>query len=386
MSYFYDIREDLAKWPWAHFMFIYGGRSTGKTYSVLRYMVEENKPFVFMKRTLQDVQILCTGRKLNWSFEQNRRTSDDNNQFRVDIDLSPFAPLNRDFGWNIHAWMVDSKAGIGAFFREDEDGNPVGAPLGFLLAISGVSKYKGFNLVEALPQNEDFYMIFDEFVPPAGTKKLALGKDATEGTALFDLYMTLERDRVSRGLNAIKLICLANPDSLISPIILTMDIIDEIAHMQKRGEDTLLIPEKHLAIHRIKKNKDFVEKEGNQPIYRLMGETEWAAKSLENEFVDADFSCIAKNNLRGYKGIVEIHYKRHKWYIWYNEDKGSYYMTAQKPPQPCPDVIEMSQEKDRLRFLRDYILPIKIASLYGLTTFQEYSMYHFVYRYNEEYL
>ena len=279
--------------------------------------------------------------------------NDDNNQFRVDIDLSPFAPLNRDFNWNIHAWMVDSKAGIGAFFREDEDGNPVGAPLGFLLAISGVSKYKGFNLVEALPQNKDFYMIFDEFVPPAGTKKLALGKDATEGTALFDLYMTLERDRVSRGLNAIKLICLANPDSLISPVILTMDIIDEIAHMQKRGEDTLLIPEKHLAIHRIKKNKDFIAKEGNQPIYRLMGETEWAAKSLQNEFVDADFSCIAKNNLRGYKGIVEVHYKRHKWYIWFNEDKGSYYMTSQKPPQACPDVIDMSQEKDRLRFLRD---------------------------------
>ena len=42
MGYFYDIREDLAKWPWAHFMFIYGGRSTGKTYSVRKYIESIN--------------------------------------------------------------------------------------------------------------------------------------------------------------------------------------------------------------------------------------------------------------------------------------------------------------------------------------------------------
>ena len=57
--------------------------------------IEDNVQFAFMKRTMEDIDLLCSKKN------------------DVQFDVSPFKPLNRDFGWNIHP--VKIKKGIAGF-------------------------------------------------------------------------------------------------------------------------------------------------------------------------------------------------------------------------------------------------------------------------------
>ena len=48
----YDMRATLERYPQASFFFIIGMRGNGKTYSTLRYAVEEDLKLDYMRRTL----------------------------------------------------------------------------------------------------------------------------------------------------------------------------------------------------------------------------------------------------------------------------------------------------------------------------------------------
>ena len=78
---YYDIRDDFNAYPDAWLYLCWSKRGPGKTYSTLRYMIEEGKIFLFIKRTIDDVEMLCT----------------DGSKKGVIFDVSPFKPLNRDF-------------------------------------------------------------------------------------------------------------------------------------------------------------------------------------------------------------------------------------------------------------------------------------------------
>ena len=61
MSYYYDIQDDLKKYPDCWCYLIVGGRNTGKTYSTLKDARNSSKGFIFIKRTNLDVNNLCAG-------------------------------------------------------------------------------------------------------------------------------------------------------------------------------------------------------------------------------------------------------------------------------------------------------------------------------------
>ena len=83
---YYDIRKDIEEYPEAIIYIIFGGRSTGKTYSALRYAIEEEKRYLFMKRTDDDVENLV----LDANAEKDKGK-------REKTDLNPFKSINRDF-------------------------------------------------------------------------------------------------------------------------------------------------------------------------------------------------------------------------------------------------------------------------------------------------
>lgn len=140
-----------------------------------------------------------------------------------DDDLSPFSPLNRDFGWNIYPFIISSK-GLGAFYHGEvgEDGklHPVGKLLGWIVAVSAVSKFKGFSMHSA-----DF-MVFDEFIPKPWERV-----NKKEGDSVLDMYMTISRDRIKRGKPPLILLCLANATSLNNPMFNILDVTDIAAEM-----------------------------------------------------------------------------------------------------------------------------------------------------------
>lgn len=113
---------------------------------------------------------------------------DGNTSLDSDEDLSPFAPLNRDYGYNIYPFIISSK-GLAAFYHGqiNDKGKlePVGEILGFILAVSAVSRFKGFSMDMA------DIMIFDEFIPKPWERV-----NRKEGDAVLDMYMTVSRDRL----------------------------------------------------------------------------------------------------------------------------------------------------------------------------------------------
>ena len=61
---YYDISEDFKLYPDLWCYVVIGGRTTGKTYSALKYCLKKKIKFVFLKRTIEDVKLLCNRGKL----------------------------------------------------------------------------------------------------------------------------------------------------------------------------------------------------------------------------------------------------------------------------------------------------------------------------------
>ena len=126
-----------------------------------------------------------------------------------------------------------------AFYKCDANDEPVGAPVGYALALSAAEDVKGFDLSEV-----DF-MIFDEFIP----KPYQIVK-RTEGDALLDIYMTLTRDRIERGRKELKLICLANATNINNPTFDILDVIDTAADMDLYDKEYVYqIEERKILLH-----------------------------------------------------------------------------------------------------------------------------------------
>ena len=177
---YYNIMDDISEYPDAWCYLIIGGRKRGKTYSTLKAAYENGIDFVFIKRTMEDVDLLCSG-----SGRIGTRTAD------YGVNLSPFAAINRDTGSAVNAYGI--RNGIAGFWNThtvEDKTEPVGAPVGMIFALSGVTKYKGFELASSKPEQ---WIIFDEFIPNIYDRV-----NRKEGIQLLDFYMTVSRDRVQR--------------------------------------------------------------------------------------------------------------------------------------------------------------------------------------------
>ena len=109
------------------FIFIIGGRGTGKTFGGLKYCKDQfdntGRPFIFMRRTQTKSDIVS------------------NSLF------SPFKPLNEMFNWNIEPFTISH--GLSGFYNTtvnengkiSKDGNIVA----YIMAMSTFSNVRGFD-------------------------------------------------------------------------------------------------------------------------------------------------------------------------------------------------------------------------------------------------
>lgn len=346
---YYDIKEDLERFPNAWCYLIWSARGPGKTYSTLRYMVENRKPFLFLKRTIKDVEFLCMdGRKKG-----------------VDIDVSPFKPLNRDFGWNIRP--VKLHEGFAGFYEADEEGNPAGLPIGYCAALSGAKDIKGFDLSEC-----DF-LIFDEFIPKKH-ERISRG----EGEQLLDIYMTLRRDRLQRGREDLNLICLANATSVNNPTFTTLDVVDDAVMMDISGTEYNYLQERDIFMHLIPPVGEDEEKE-KSGIEKAMAGTQWAEMAFGAHFAYDDFTSVQHKRLKGYRPVFAYCYKK-KWVYGYEKD-GYWYLC--RAAAKVPQVYNLDRENEQKKFFYDYITDLRDDTIEDRVTFSEFTMYDLVINYKK---
>lgn len=353
---YYDIRNDMEAYPDAWCFLIWSKRGPGKTYSTLRMCIEDNKKFVFMKRTIEDVNLMCSRMEAS-------ENPDDN-------DLSPFSPLNRDFNWNIYPFIISAK-GLAAFYHGEvgEDGklHPVGNLLGWIVACSAVTKFKGFSMDAA------DYLIFDEFIPKPWERV-----NKKEGDSVLDMYETISRDRIKRGKKELKLICLANATSLNNPMFNTLDVVDIAAEMDITGREYTYTEDGTL-LHFIQGDFDITEETVKTGIQKRMEGTPWGVMAYGGHFGYNDFSSIGRTSLKGYKPVCSCSYKKDNFYI-YRKD-GQYYMC--KSRHNSDKIYNLNRENDQKLFFQEEVIELREACIEGKMIFETFTMYDLIVNYKK---
>ena len=345
---YYDISEDINKYNNAWCFIVVGGRSTGKTYSALKYCYEHHHKFVFIKRTIDDVKLLCGGVKSEYA-----------------IDLSPFKPINRDIGSNVKAILISDK-GIGAFYKFS--GEDKGELVGYILALNAVTKFKGFDMSDA-----DF-IIFDEFIPQPWERI-----NRKEGEQLLDLYKTVARDREQRGKKPLKLLCLANATSISNPTTNILEVTDIIADMGINNTDILYIENRGILLHIIESDDSFLSIEKQSGIYKAMEGTAWARVSFDNDFAYDDMTNIGHMSLKNFVPRYALMYKQMIIYVYQKSDM--YYLTESRSNRV--KIYNLNRETEQRLYFNEEYQDLYEACINDKVVFDKYSMYDLIINYKK---
>lgn len=348
---YYHLRKDIEDFPLAWLIAVWSKRGPGKTYSALRMAYADQIPILYVKRTNDDVELICSGSNLD-----------------ADFDPSPYYPLNRDFGINVKPKLI--KNGLGAFYNCDDEGNPIGSPVSYVLSLNAAKKYKGFDFSICE------WLLVDEFIPMQGE----IVKRA-EGSMLLDLYMTIARDRQKRGRGPLKLILFANAEEISTPITNTLEIVDEMAELTASGRTHKFFEDRQILLHHITEKEVPMKEEEKDGIFKAMAHTSWGRKAFFGEFANNDFSSVGRVNLKHMKAYIKLHHKTYDYFI-YLSDNGDYGM-CYSPNKNYIYYYDLNKENDQKLFFMNHGIELRLASAEGRFTFQKYSMYDLIINYKK---
>lgn len=154
---------------------VVGARGTGKTYGCFKWLVNNRKKFLYLRR-------------LKSQLEECRKEAG-----------NPFRKLNTDMELNI---LPFSNGGTVSFCYDEKGGETaaVGVALSVVANIRGVD-YSDFD-----------YIVFDEFIGSDGERPIR-----NEFQAFLNFYETVNRNRELEGRPAVKCIMLGNANRIANP-------------------------------------------------------------------------------------------------------------------------------------------------------------------------
>lgn len=340
---YYDIKEDIERYPDALFTVVWSGRGVGKTYSSLKYCIENAIPFLYLKRTVEDIKFIATRDKMG-------------------RDVSPFAPLNRKLGWDYHIELVKNAEGFGTVVGGS------GEVVGYVLALAAVHKVKGFELSEC------DVIIFDEFIPQLSETRIR----HTEGDSILELHATVMRDRLARGQREPDFWLFANATTPVAPFTETMMLTDDIVEMSQKKTEYRYLKDRYILLHNIPYNASMKH---DSRLYAATRGTRWASMAFDNEFAFQDFSKVKRVSLKNAICLAEISYNRQRWYVYQN-DRGIYYISRSRNRTPLA-FYNMDIDGDRMRMWYELVRPIQTAVTFSEAYFESYSMYYLIMNYQK---
>jgi hypothetical protein len=309
-SGYIDIRKILALG--LPFNFIVGGRATGKTYTSLETVIEDNTKFIYMRRTQAQADLI------------NKP------------EFSPFKSLNRDFGWTIGTESISKyNAGFYNQIEEDERLISTGAPLGFTCALSTIANLRGFDASDVE------LCIYDEFIPEKHERPLK-----NEGSAYLNAYETINRNRELTGRKPLQSICLANANDLANPIFMELHLVRKAEQMRRKKQEVSIDREHGIGLFILDKSPISQQKK-TTALYRLTGGSNFEKMSLDNDFSGEEIGRIASRPLAEYRPIVAIG----EIVVYEHKSNRTFYVSTHKTGTP-PEYG--TGEAERARFRRIY--------------------------------
>ena len=233
---------------------IIGGRRLGKTYSVLKGLIQDRKQHIYVRRTDSDVQECLT------------------------VKRNPYRALN-DF-WNVKLVAQGKETQI-AICNEDDE---VEQYLGIASSVSTSGSVRGAFL-------EDMeYLIYDEFInlKPVNTLR------KKEGNLFLDLYDTANNDRDTRGKPPLKAILLSNANTTDDGIIRVLKLGHIIYDMITNDIHYYGDKERKIYIALLPNDNEVTNRRKKSAIGKLVNGTSYGDMAMNNSFTDSYFGDIEK--------------------------------------------------------------------------------------------
>lgn len=261
------------------FIMVVGPRGTGKTYGLMKWLIQNKEPFVYLRRLQTQLDLCAT-----ISGNPFRKLCDD-----LEIEIKPFR-----------------KEKLIEFKHDKTDSIPVaiGCALSTVATVRGFD-FSGYN-----------YIVFDECIPMSGEKPI---KD--EFNAFLNLYETVNRNRELAGEPAVKCIMLGNANTLVNPYFTGWKFTKTALKMISGEQMIYHTPDKSRTMILLMKSPISEIKRGTA-LYQNANNG-FISMAIDNAF-RTDQTVIASKPIAEYNHIVSIG----EIGIYKHKSKREYYVSA----------------------------------------------------------
>lgn len=289
---------DINRLKKSPFIFIIGSRRTGKTYGVSKYLLDNKRFFMYVRRTTGELELSMSERQFSFKNMVHE-------------------------GYNLHP----EKNGKYTYEIKDEENT-----LGIATSLTLVSKMRGYDASEVTD------IMFDEFIPEKHVNKIN-----HEGDAVLNMYETINSNRELEGQEPVRLWMLSNSNNLNSDILTAFGIRPKIEQMMKREQEYSEYRNMTLVLAM---NSPISERKRNTALYQAINDNQFKAMALENSFSYNDFSNIGKRNVIEYIPRCRIG----KYVIMDHKANGTTYIMENEkmPVTKCYDFTDYSMKAFRL--------------------------------------
>lgn len=181
---------------------IIGKRQVGKTYGVLKHLLDGGKKFIYLRRTEKELEMIAQS-----------------------TDLNPFAALK---GYHITIVKNGTHGYVIGNYETDEKGKQhiIGEPVGYAFGLTTIAQMRGFD------GGAFADMVLDEFIPIN-----FLQVRQTEGDAVADIYTTINGNRELKGEPPLRLWLLANANNIRNPILESLDLLPIVERLIRSQDE-----------------------------------------------------------------------------------------------------------------------------------------------------
>ena len=308
------------------FIFILGGRGTGKTYGILKWLFDNETKFFYLRRTQKEIDAMKNDA------------------------LNPFNALKQDDPRYMTRWQSIGKDTL-AVYKTDENGNRL-TTLGVAGALSTFSNIRGFDASEIQ------VLWFEEFIPEKHKAKIR-----HEADGFFNAVETINRNRELKGQDPVKVILTANSNELNNPIFVYSRLVLKAEQMKRKGQNFSQDPERGYSLILLD-DSPISKKKKETALYKFIGNSEFTKMSLENDFAYNDMTNIKSVSLNDYECIYSVG----ELGIYQHKRLDRYYVCEHVRGQPSK---YGTSETELLRFARN-AGKLWIFYIEGMVDFETY--------------
>lgn len=266
------------------FILTIGGRGTGKTYGAIKYLLENDIKFIYLRRTSAQMELVSKD------------------------EFSPIVKVGTDIGKALVCSSLSKYAS--GVYELGEDGKQKGRAIAVNMALSTMANARSFDASNVK------VILYDEAIPERHERAITHETDA-----FLNMYESIDRNRQLNGEPPVKCVILANANNMEAPILQALNCIKALDAMRKKRQNQRIDKTAGLSIFLLNDSPISAEKQ-QTALYRLtMGEGNFSDMAINNAFSKDNYSDIGNRPLSEYAPVAAIGsiclYRHKSTYNWY---------------------------------------------------------------------